>query len=134
MRVAVRVERTGETGILTGRGGGRLALEMLNTSAALIEGDLLVTADGRFPAGIAVARVAESAQAEVGFSLRTTATPEAELSRVDYVKVLVFTSDEVGSPGLEGLEEGIPVQPPAGDQGSQTEGEPDAGTGITLSP
>ena len=107
MRVAVRVERTGETGVLIGRGGGLLALEMLNTETALVEGDLLVTADGRFPAGIPVARVAEPAEAEVGFSLRTTATPVAELTRVDYVKVLVFTSDEVGSADPD--EEGSPI-------------------------
>ncbi len=115
MRVAVRVDRTGETGVLTGRGGGLLVLEMLNTNTALVEDDLLVTADGRFPAGIPVARVAEGAEAEVGFSLRTTATPAAELTRVDYVKVLVFTSDQVGSADLE--EEGSPI-----------------GTGTTLSP
>ena len=115
MRVAVRVDRTGETGVLIGRGAGLLALEMLNTETALVEGDLLVTADGRFPAGIPVARVAEAAEAEVGFSLRTTATPVAELTRVDYVKVLVFTSDEVGSADPE--EEGLPT-----------------GTGTTISP
>jgi rod shape-determining protein MreC len=107
MRVAVRVDRTGETGVLIGRGGGLLALEMLNTDTALVEGDLLVTADGRFPAGIAVARVAEAAEAEVGFSLRTTATPTAELTRVDFVKVLVFTSDQGGSADPE--EEGSPI-------------------------
>ena len=107
MRVAVRVDRTGETGVLIGRGGGLLALEMLNTETALVEGDLLVTADGRFPAGIPVARVAQAAEAEVGFSLRTTATPVAELTRVDYVKVLVFTSDEVGSADPD--EEGSPI-------------------------
>ncbi|MBP1632861.1 MAG: rod shape-determining protein MreC [Acidobacteria bacterium] len=115
MRVAVRVDRTGETGVLTGRGGGLLALEMLNTDTALIEGDLLVTADGRFPAGIAVARVAEDAEAEVGFSLRTTAAPAAELTRVDYVLVLVFTSDQTSSADLD--DEGSPI-----------------GTGTTLSP
>jgi rod shape-determining protein MreC len=109
MRVAVRVERTGETGILTGRGGGLLQLEMFNTNAALIAGDLLVTADGRFPAGIPVARVTENAEAEVGFSLITKAAPEAELSRVDYVKVLLFTSDQTVP--AEG-EEDDPIQPP----------------------
>ena len=127
MRVAVRVDRTGETGVLIGRGGGLLALEMLNTDTALLEGDLLVTADGRFPAGIPVARVAEAAEAEVGFSLRTTASPTAELTRVDYVKVLVFTSDEVGSSDLE---EDVPVEVPLEDQGTGNGGE----TGTTLSP
>jgi len=128
MRVAVRVERTGETGILTGRGGGLLQLEMFNTNAALIAGDLLVTADGRFPAGIPVARVAEDAEAEVGFSLITKAAPEAELSRVDYVKVLVFTSDQVVSPAGEDDE---PVQPPL--ETTTTVGT-GPGSGTTTSP
>ena len=132
MRVAVRVERTGETGILTGRGGGLLQLEMFNTSAALIEGDLLVTADGRFPAGIPVARVTEDAEAEVGFSLITRAAPEAELSRVDYVKVLVFTSDQVGSPGLD--EEDTPIQPPLENDGTETTVGTGSEPGTTTSP
>jgi rod shape-determining protein MreC len=131
MRVAVRVERTGETGILTGRGGGLLQLEMFNTDAALIKGDLLVTADGRFPAGIPVARVTEAAEAEVGFSLVTKAAPEAELSRVDYVKVLVFTSDQVGSPGLE---EDTPVQPPLENEGTETTVGTGSEPGTTTSP
>lgn len=131
MRVAVRVERTGETGILTGRGGGLLQLEMFNTDAALIVGDLLVTADGRFPAGIPVARVTEAAEAEVGFSLVTKAAPEAELSRVDYVKVLVFTSDQVGSPGLE---EDTPIQPPLENEGTETTVGAGSEPGTTTSP
>jgi len=135
MRVAVRVERTGETGVIIGRGGGLLQLQMFNTSAALIVGDLLVTADGRFPAGIPVARVTRAAEAEVGFSLVTTAAPEAELSRVDYVKVLVFTSDQVASLDLE--EEDAPIQPPLENGGSDTT-ETTVGTvpesGTTTSP
>jgi cell shape-determining protein MreC len=111
VRVAVRVERTGETGVLTGRGSGPMVLEMFNTDAVLEAGDLLVTADGRYPAGLSVARVAEDARAEVGFSLRTTATPTAQLSRVDFIKVLVFTRDDTTSADLEDLEE-APVEVP----------------------
>lgn len=118
MRVAVRLDRTGETGILIGRGSGPMSLEMLNTDAVLVVGDLLVTADGRFPAGIAVARVAEAARAEVGFVLRTSAVPTAGLTRIDFVKVLVFTSDEVGG----------------GTQDGQTDGSPGGSPGTTLSP
>jgi rod shape-determining protein MreC len=106
MRVAVRLDRTGETGILIGRGSGPMSLEMLNTNAALVAGDLLVTADGRFPAGIAVARVVAAARADVGFVLRTSAVPTAELTRIDFVKVLVFTSDAVGGGGQEGQPDG----------------------------
>jgi rod shape-determining protein MreC len=109
--IAVRVERTGETGVLKGRGSGPMALEMFNTDTAVVEGDLLVTADGRFPAGIPVARVLQAARADVGFALRTEAEPTAELTRVDFIRVLVFTRDEAG---VEGLDEnpGLPVPVP----------------------
>jgi rod shape-determining protein MreC len=110
MRVAVRVQPTGETGVLTGRGMGPMVLEMFNTGATLEVGDLLVTADGRFPAGLSVAVVAEAASAEVGFSLRTAALPTAELSRVDFVKVLVFTRDDTTSDDLEDLPVEVPVE------------------------
>jgi rod shape-determining protein MreC len=111
VRVAVRVERTGETGVLTGRGSGSLVLEMFNTDAVLEAGDVLVTADGRYPAGLVVATVAEDAAAEVGFSLRTTAEPTAQLSRLDFVKVLIFTRDDTSSEDLADLEE-APVEVP----------------------
>jgi rod shape-determining protein MreC len=104
MRIAVRVQRTGETGVLTGRGSGPMMLEMFNTDARLEVGDLLVTADGRYPAGLAVATVAEAATAEVGFSLRTIAAPTAGLNRVDFVRVLVFTRDDTTSADLADLE------------------------------
>ncbi len=114
VRVAVRVERTGETGVLTGRGSKVMVLEMFNTDATLEPGDLLVTADGRFPAGLSVATVLEKAEAEVGFSLRTTAVTTAELSRIDFVKVLIFTRDDTSSEDLSDLEETpveVPVEP-----------------------
>lgn len=103
-RVAVRIERTGETGVLTGRGSAAMVLEMFNTDAAVVEGDIVLTADGRYPAGIPVARVLEPARSEVGFSLRTTAEATAEITRIDFVRVLAFTRDEVGIQDLEDLE------------------------------
>jgi rod shape-determining protein MreC len=123
MRVAVRVERTGETGWLTGRGGGPMVLEMLNTDAAVIEGDLLITADGRFPAGIPVARVSTAARSEVGFALRTDAAPTAALTRIDFVRVLVFTRDTSGVGGVDDdsrIPTVVPVEP-----GERTSGESD---------
>ena len=136
IRVAVRVERTGETGVLTGRGSAAMVLEMFNTDAAVVEGDTLITADGRYPAGIAVARVLEPARSEVGFSLRTTAEPTAEVTRIDFVRVLVFTRDQVGIQDLEDLERPpiiIPadVEPAEGEseEGLPTEEEPPTGEG-----
>jgi rod shape-determining protein MreC len=123
MRIAVRVERTGETGFLTGRGGGPMALELLSLDASVVEGDLLVSADGRFPAGIPVARVTAAARSEVGFSLRTSAEPVAAVTRIDFVKVLIFTRDEAGIDDLEDADR-LPTQVPA-DPGDPTEGGPD---------
>lgn len=115
MSVAVRVERTRETGVVTGRGSGDMILEMFNTDATLNEGDRLVTADGRFPAGISVAVVSADAQAEVGFTLRTTATPTSEISSIDFVKVLVFTRDEgAAEEPAEDEPVEVPIEPEPG--------------------
>jgi rod shape-determining protein MreC len=126
VRVAVRVQRTGETGVLTGRGSGPMRLEMFNTDAAVVAGDVLVTADGRFPAGIEVARVLEGARSEVGFSLVAFAEPTAELTRIDFVRILVFTRDQAGIDDLEDQERTpaiIPEQPSS--EGEGDEGVPD---------
>ncbi len=122
IRVAVRVERTGETGVLVGRGSAPMVLEVFNTDAAVVEGDTLITADGRFPAGILVARVLEPARSEVGFSLRTIAEPTAELTRVDFVRVLAFTRDQVGIQDLEDLERS-PIIVPADEAPAEGESE-----------
>lgn len=133
VRVAVRVERTGETGVLTGRGSGAMQLEMFNTDTAVVAGDVLVTADGRFPAGIVVATVLEPARSEVGFNLRTTAEPTAEVTRIDYVRVLVFTRDQAGIEELEDLERDpiiIPSEPVEPSEGESDEGLDESGTTV----
>jgi len=131
--VAVRVERTGETGILRGRGSGPMVLEMFNKDAAVVPNDLLVTADGRFPAGIAVAVVREAARSEVGFALRTTADPAAAITRIDFVKVLVFTRDVAVIEGFEGadrLPTPVPLEPTAPAEG-ETDTAPTSSTTTT---
>ena len=67
---------------------------------------------GVSPAGISVARVSRAARAEVGFTLRTEAAAAAALTRIDLVKVLVFTRDEAGTTDLEPADE-APVELPA---------------------
>ena len=131
IRVAVRIERTGETGVLTGRGSAPMVLEMFNTDAAVVEGDILITADGRFPAGIPVARVLEPARSEVGFSLRTIAEPTAEVTRIDFVRVLVFTRDQVGIQDLEDLER-PPIIIPADQAPAEGESEEGLPTDTTV--
>ena len=55
--------------------------------------------------------MAEDAAAEVGFSLRTTASATAALSRIDFVRVLVFTRDDTSSDDLADLEQEPVVVP-----------------------
>ena len=87
--VGVRVQATNETGIVTGRGDGPLRLEMFRATEPVREGDLVVTDGSRFPPGLVVGTVAETAAAEVGFVLRSDVDTAAQLSKVDYVKVII---------------------------------------------
>jgi rod shape-determining protein MreC len=87
--VGVRVLSTNETGIVTGKGEGPLRLEMFRAEEAVSKGDRVVTDGSRFPPGIAVGAVVESADAEVGFVLRGDVDPAARLSEVDFVKVII---------------------------------------------
>lgn len=107
--VGIRVQATNETGIVTGRGDGPLRLEMFRASEPVYEGALVVTDGSRFPPGLVVGTVSKTAGAEVGFVLRTDVDPAAQLSKVDYVKVVVgFTpiddvlEDGAGSAGQGG--------------------------------
>jgi rod shape-determining protein MreC len=95
--VGVRVQSTNETGIVTGRGDGPLRLEMFRATEPVREGALVVTDGSRYPPGLVVGTVTETANAEVGFVLRTRVDPAARLSEVDFVKVIVgFSPIEVG--------------------------------------
>ncbi|MEZ5176595.1 MAG: rod shape-determining protein MreC [Acidimicrobiia bacterium] len=85
----VRVQSTNETGIVTGRGDGPLRLEMFRATLSVAAGDLVVTDGTRFPPGLVVGRITEDATAEVGFVLRVGVEPAANLSQVDYVKVII---------------------------------------------
>jgi rod shape-determining protein MreC len=87
--VGVRVQSTNETGITTGRGDGPLRLEMFRATSEVAEGDLVITDGSRFPPGLVVGRITADAAAEVGFVLRATVEPAANLSQVDYVTVLI---------------------------------------------
>lgn len=87
--VGVRVQSTNETGIVTGRGDGPLRLEMYRATQPVREGALVVTDGSRYPPGLVVGSVTTTADAEVGFVLRTRVDPAASLSQVDYVKVIV---------------------------------------------
>ncbi len=87
--VGIRVQSTNETGVVTGRGDGPLRLEMFRATLTVHVGDLVITDGSRFPPGIVVGSITETADAEVGFVLRSSVDPAARLSQVDYVKVII---------------------------------------------
>lgn len=85
----VRIQSTNETGVISGRGDGPLRLEMFRATLPVSAGDLVVTDGSRFPPGLVVGRITADAEAEVGFVLRATVEPAANLSQVDYVTVII---------------------------------------------
>lgn len=87
--VGIRVNPTNETGVTTGRGDGPLRLEMFRATLGVNAGDLVVTDGSRFPPGLVVGTITADAAAEVGFVLRATVEPAANLSQVDYVTVII---------------------------------------------
>jgi cell shape-determining protein MreC len=72
-----------------GRGTNSLRLEIFNAKEPVTVGDLLVTDGSRFPPGIPVGTVLSSAASEVGFSLVASAFPSVEITRLDFVKIIV---------------------------------------------
>ncbi len=86
--VGVRDTSTNETGIVEGK-ITELSLKMFQAETPVEEGDLVVTSGSRFPPGIPVGTVSETAVNEAGFALVTTVDPLVEVSKLDYVKVIV---------------------------------------------
>lgn len=113
--VGVRVQDTNETGIVSGQGSGPLRLSMFRASETVPAGALVMTDGSRFPPGIVVGAVTESAEIEVNFALRTTVDPAVRISQLDFVKVVVGWSPldaDVEAP------DGPLEPPPIIDQGS----------------
>jgi cell shape-determining protein MreC len=80
---------TNETGWIEGQGLDFPQLKMFNAVEPVRVGDRLFTAGGRYPPGILVGTVRTTAESEAGFALITDVIPAIELSRLDYVKVIV---------------------------------------------
>jgi rod shape-determining protein MreC len=86
--VSVRDELTSETGIVTGANEKDLTLRMFDADFVRA-GTVILTAGSRFPPGIVVGTVIETASDDAGFGLVTEVAPAVDLSRLDFVKVIV---------------------------------------------
>ena len=122
---AVKVEsQTGEAGVVLGQGpalgSANLVFEVNPATEPVLADYLLVTAGStKFPPGLPVAKVAESANPEAA-KIRTQAIPLADFNRLKLVVVLQWTfSAEDGEEGDQPPAEELP----ADDSGSET-GEP----------
>lgn len=92
--VTVRDERSGVTGVVTGRAEDPPRLELVEASADVQEGDLLTTSGfegSSFPAGIPVGTVVAVRTDDSGLTLRIEVEPFADATRREYVSVLLWT-------------------------------------------
>ncbi|MBW3547434.1 MAG: hypothetical protein KY452_04755 [Actinobacteria bacterium] len=93
---AVRAADSRDLGVIEGRGSGPLALTIFEASAPLLEGAHIVTAGSDFfPPGLPVGQVVETARPEAGFVLRSTVDPAVQFNRLDYVRVIQWSSELV---------------------------------------
>jgi rod shape-determining protein MreC len=109
--VNVRDEITNQTGLATGNTLG-LILRVFGAEEPIREGNVVVTAGSRFPPGIAVGTVSETATDDAGFGLVTDIRPAVNFSRLDFVKVIVGYSPLDAEPEEEEEED---EPPPADD-------------------
>jgi rod shape-determining protein MreC len=111
---AVTVEsQTGETGVLLGQGLAKLVFEVNPAAEPVFADFLLVTAGStKFPPGLPVAKVAESAGPEAA-KIRTEAIPLADFNRLKLVVVMqwTFSADEEEPTSSEA--------PPSGEPGAE---------------
>lgn len=87
VKVSVRDQLTNQTGIVSGNNED-LILRMFEADVVRA-GDIIVTAGSRFPAGIVVGTVQDTAADDAGFGLDSRVLPAVDVSRLDYVKVIV---------------------------------------------
>lgn len=89
-QLPVRIQRTGQRGILTGMGNDMINLEYIPSDAQVIIGDTLVTSGlgGVFPAGYPVAKITDVKPQDGSSYLEITAEPVAEIQSSYEVLIL----------------------------------------------
>jgi rod shape-determining protein MreC len=98
--VNVRDEVTLQSGLVTGD-TDKLILRIFGADEPVREGNIIVTAGSRFPPGIVVGTVLETAADSAGFGLATDVEPSVVFSRLDLVKVIVGYSPLDAEPAEE---------------------------------
>lgn len=86
--ISVMDEVTSQSGLVTGD-NDRLILRVFSAEEPVREGNVIVTAGSRFPPGIVVGTVKETAADDAGFGLDTEVMAAINPARLDFVKVIV---------------------------------------------
>jgi rod shape-determining protein MreC len=90
--VGVKVEKSGTTGVVKGRGdGGTVRLDFVDPGVEITEGEVVYTSgqqDSRFPGGIPVGTVSRVTKTRGDLQQDVLVEPLVDFSRLDYVKVL----------------------------------------------
>ena len=129
---AARTARTGEVGVLDGRGGDPMVLRLLDPAATVDVGDPIVTSSyqgGVFPAGIPIGTVSQVTEGTSPLTREVQVNPYVDFTRLHHV-VVVFTSGVDDIPpfeGTEGLDFRRPPVPSLLDPGPADDTEDDIG-------
>ena len=121
VEVAVLDQATSQAGMIRGDNENDLVLRMFDADEPAREGSLIVTAGSRFPPGIAVGTITETAAEGAGFTLVTRVEPAVSFSRLDYVKVIVGYSPLDAESTAEELAEEENAEDPIGPDLEPTE-------------
>ena len=100
VEVAVLDQATSQAGILRGDNDDDLVLRVFEADEPVRAGSAIVTAGSRFPAGILVGTVKQTATDNAEFQLVTRVSPAVTFSRLDFVKVIVGYSP-LDAPSIE---------------------------------
>ena len=103
---AVRLVTTGFVGIAEGRGSADLKLVSSRADGPVAAGEAVVTFANRYPAGLVVGTIAQSASPAAGVGILTTIHPAVDFDRLDFVRVIFY---------LPGSDDGSTDEVPAGE-------------------
>jgi rod shape-determining protein MreC len=106
--IAVRDAVTDQAGTVTGNNTDPLLLRIFQAQDAARAGTVVETAGSRFPSGIVVGTIIETATDEAGFGLVAEVEPGVSFSSLDFVIVIVGYSPLDAEPQDDLLEQDLP--------------------------
>ena len=92
--VAARIASNGETGLITGEGGGELQFDLFDAEAPAKVGDEVVTSGyqgGVYPAGVPIGEISRLGKRTGALSRRVWIRPHVDFTSLDYLLVVTRT-------------------------------------------